>query len=48
MERLKETNADTASNGDLPKQWYSYLKPIAIVLLAIFILGWLSYVIFYS
>jgi hypothetical protein len=47
-EMLKENHADIASNEDLPKRWYNYLKPIAIVLLAVFILGWLSYVILYS
>ncbi len=47
-EMLNGIRAEIPSNEDLPAQWWHYLKPIAIILLAIFILGWLSYLILYS
>lgn len=46
-EMLKGISADVPSNEDLPARWWHYLKPIAIILLAIVILGWLSFVLLY-
>ena len=46
-EMLKGIRAETPSNEDLPARWLHYLKPIAIIFLAIVILGWISYIILY-
>ncbi len=46
-EMLNGIRAETPSSEDLPASWWRYLRPIAIILLAIVILGWISYVILY-
>ncbi len=46
-EILITIRADVPSNEDLPARWWRYLKPIAIILLAIVIIGWISYIILY-